>query len=364
MDTLNAVDAHGLRYYLATVSALDRYFKQDSNHNTYVIVEASLIDLAKSLGELEYPGLDSWDAAVRAGEGAVYFRCIEGDDERSSESFSPLSFLYDPQRDAFLDREDAYYTIRSAELEPATGVREPLRTVSDAAVLAARYRYRIDPGALPTVRTSSELDPEFQRQLLIDILTGPAPYDGLALLHRSGFVDRFWSILAPMNSTDHSKEFHPEGNVWDHTLETMRYRKTPDLAVGMALLLHDVGKPYASPTREHRFDAHANIGEKKAREFLRGLGFSERFTERVAWLVRHHMMPGAIHKLPFSRSKHVMRSEDFPLLLELYRCDLSSTYQGPENYYRACTAYRQFLKHYHNPFRTAEGKKLVQTFVE
>jgi poly(A) polymerase len=59
-----------------------------------------------------------------------------------------------------------------------------------------------------------------------------------------------------------------------------------------------------------------------------------------------------------------MRSRLFPILLELYRCDLSSTFRGPDGYYRACRIYRSFLKNVSNPFRDAAGKKLVKLYVD
>jgi len=58
-----------------------------------------------------------------------------------------------------------------------------------------------------------------------------------------------------------------------------------------------------------------------------------------------------------------MSSQLFPLLLELHRCDLSSTYRGPDGYYRACKVYRAYLKNVRNPFRTADGKKMLKRYV-
>ena len=54
----------------------------------------------------------------------------------------------------------------------------------------------------------------------------------------------------------------------------------------------------------------------------------------------------------------------FPVLLELYRCDLESTFRGPNPYYRACKIYRSYLKNSANPYRSAEGKKLVRLYVD
>ena len=75
-----------------------------------------------------------------------------------------------------------------------------------------------------------------------------------------------------MDEVDHSKEFHPEGNAWRHTLETFRYRKYPELALSLSLLLHDSGKPLSEASNGRRFDRHAELGARCARDFLSRLG--------------------------------------------------------------------------------------------
>jgi len=170
--------------------------------------------------------------------------------------------------------------------------------------------------------------------------------------------------LSRMRETAHSKEGHPEGDVWRHTLETFRYRKNQDLTVSLALLLHDIGKPYAQENNGRRFDQHAEIGSDISARILGRLGFCRETIEAVGWLIRNHMIPGAIEALPAYRRNRTMSSPLFPQLLELYRCDLSSTFRGPDGYYRACTIYRKYLKDVANPFRNPDGKKTLRLYVE
>jgi poly(A) polymerase len=58
-----------------------------------------------------------------------------------------------------------------------------------------------------------------------------------------------------------------------------------------------------------------------------------------------------------------MSSPHFPLLLEVFRCDLLSTFRGPEAYYEACKVYKTYLKNTKNPFRSSDGKKLLRQYV-
>lgn len=215
--------------------------------------------------------------------------------------------------------------------------------------------------ARPATRLLTPLE---QRFVLNGVLTGKNAAAGLQVLMDSGFVGAHWPLLAAMDEIVHSKEQHPEGNVWRHTLEAFLHRKVLDPELALGLLLHDAGKPFARENNGNRFDQHAQIGSVKARRFLQGLGYPASTVDAVEFLVKYHMVPGALPKLPVYRTESLMASPLFPDLLELYRCDVSSTYRGPDGYYRACRTYRAFLKNSNNPFRTSDGKKRLRLLVE
>ena len=243
---------------------------------------------------------------------------------------------------------------------------------TDNAVLLSRYEFAEDESSKALVALAKRVDaparfvedpPQEQRRLLIELVEGRNPKAGFHFLRRVGYVDRHWPELSAMYGVSHSKDHHPEGNVWEHTLETFHYRKDTDLALSLGLLFHDSGKPFAQRNEGRMFDRHSQIGAGIAVKFMRRLGFSESVVSDATFLVREHMLPGLIHDLPTYRTESVLRSLLFPMLLELYRCDLSSTYRGPDGYYRACKVYRSFLKNVNNPFRTSDGKKIVKRYV-
>jgi poly(A) polymerase len=168
-----------------------------------------------------------------------------------------------------------------------------------------------------------------------------------------------------LDDVDHSKEFHPEGNVWKHTLETFRYRKTTghnpaayDLRLSLGLLLHDVGKPLSASSGSRRFNGHAEAGARAARKFLEHLEFDGLFIEDIYYLVKNHMLPAALPRLPLIRTQAILESPLFPTLLELYRCDESSSFKGLDGYYESSAAYQSYLRNRRNPYRFAEGKKM------
>jgi poly(A) polymerase len=122
--------------------------------------------------------------------------------------------------------------------------------------------------------------------------------------------------------------------------------------------LHDAGKPLAESFGNRRFDGHAELGARAAAKFLGRLGFEPSLVEDIFYLVKNHMLPAALKRLPLSRTGEIMASPLFPTLMELYRCDESSSFKGLDGYYENSAAYQTFLKNTRNPYRSADGKKL------
>jgi poly(A) polymerase len=368
METLKILKASGLPVHFTRFSALDKYFRSNGSPSLHIVVTGNLIELAKTFPDLRYPGIDKIDAALqRDGGPPLYFQCVEGSEGFDPQSFNVLNLLYDPFRDCFLDPLGIYPRLRNKSLEPPSNGDGGW--IPDAAILLSRYMYVLDfsgQGSSVPSYTPAAMAPESQRDLLLQILTGKNAASGLRLLQESGFMAVHWPELAAMRDVTHSKEYHPEGDAWDHTLETFRYRKNTDIAVSLALLLHDAGKPHAETQEGRRFDKHAEIGTEIAESFLRRLEFFSPIIRDVLFLVKNHMLPGALKTLPVYRVERTMESDLFPALLEVYRCDLSSTFRGPDGYYEACKLYRAFLKHRKNPFRTSDGKKIqrLREYVE
>lgn len=351
-------------WYYSSFSALDRYFRRTEQPVIHIAVEGDLVALAKIVDHLDFPHVDHADAATWDGERRIYFHCLDGRAKPKRQTFRLLNFMYDPEGDRYLDPYDDYESLRGSFLEATDEPYEPLDRLMDAAAAVSRYPHSLPKQELEPVRSFPEIPVETQRTLLSSILTGPSPDQGLGVLKEAGFVDHYWPELSPMSGTAHSKEHHPEGDVWIHSLETFRYRKTLDLPLTLALLLHDSGKPHATPAGNRKFDGHSEVGARLSQRFLGRLGYTQRVMEDVRWLVTNHMFPGALHRLPVYRTESLMENELFPFLLELYRCDLESTYRGPSGYFQACKIYRTYLRNSNNPYRSSQGKILVRRFVD
>lgn len=354
------------KIYLDSFSALDRYFRRDASGYYRVITEGSLVDLAKHFETVQFPGVDYCDGIAETEEGTIRFLCRDGAVEQRREAFfSVLSLLYDIGRNTFIDNRNVYSHLRGEELHILDSPGSPdWRHIADAAVLTSRYGYTKVPDVGAPGLTVPLLSGLEQKELLTLILASDKPWLGLEYLSESGFIKRHWPELEGLEEIQQGKSHHPEGNVWQHTLETFKYRKTNNLLLSLSLLLHDTGKKDANKQGQSRFHLHSHGSALLAEKFLRRLGFSGKVVGDVSFLVKNHMLPGALPKLPSFRVEKTLESPLFPLLLEVYRCDLHSTFRGPDGYYSACKVYRAFLKHRKNPFRDAAGKKMLRLYVE
>lgn len=119
-------------------------------------------------------------------------------------------------------------------------------------------------------------------------------------------------------------QFHPEGDVWVHTLlllERLRAGGARTLAWGA--LLHDVGKPSTfrvAPDRI-RFDGHVEVGVAMAQDIARRLRMSNDDARQIEALVANHMRFADVFKMKPSTLKRFLRLPRFEEHLELHRLD-------------------------------------------
>lgn len=329
---------------LSRYSALDYYFNLNRNANTYILTEAELPEIAGLFENIQYPRLPSADAVIENGERRYIITCTESFESAEPEPFPVLEFLYNPFTNVYFDPENIYYLLRSKKLKAQNSNFPDWLVVFEAAKLISRLPYEVGDEMVYISNWNVEPTAECQRDLLLEILAGEYPDKGFNLLLKSGFIESFWPEIFKMTKTEHSKDYHPEGNVWEHTMEVLKYRKNFNLKLSMALLLHDVGKAFSPEVGQKRFFGHSEVGARTASKFLHRLGYNDAFINSVKFLIKYHMLPYALKELPLYRTRDLMGSKLFPLLLEIYRADISASFKKLDGYYEACRIYRGFLK--------------------
>ena len=327
----------------------------------FYLVETGIVELARIFEALDYPSLPYADASLGAEAAGLEarFLCVENIDSPRIGALAATDFRRNPINGHYFDPQGIYPALKRRRV--ATGSREGENSLFETAVMLSRLQ--ADEGmAMPALPLPDKPSALWQRDLLSLILQSPHSAQALEFLRESGFVRAFWPQLDSLLLVDHAKDCHPEGGGWSHTMEALGYRKSLDLTLSLALLLHDVGKPLSESSEGRRFDKHAEIGAKVAARFLRSLGFEETVIQDAAFMIRWHMLPAALPRIPISQVSDIVLDSRFTDLLELFRCDEFSTFKGPDTYYASCAAYRAFMKNHRNPYRDRDGRKNAQIF--
>jgi poly(A) polymerase len=119
-------------------------------------------------------------------------------------------------------------------------------------------------------------------------------------------------------------EFHPEGDVFTHTLLAMDLMHKPaSVTLALGVLLHDVAKPptFDDSTDRIRFNGHDALGAEMAGKILSRLKYPGEVTERVQSLIADHLKFINVPKMKTSTLKRFLRKPHFEEDLEMHRID-------------------------------------------
>lgn len=246
--------------------------------------------------------------------------------------FTINGMLLDPVSGEVLDfvggRKDLEAKIVRAIGDPERRFAEDKLRMLRAVRFAARFEYVIEPGTFAAVQKLageiSAVSRERVRDELTRMLTEGHARRAFLLLDESGLLREVLPEISAMKGVQQPPQFHPEGDVFVHTLlllENLPYPCSPALAWGA--LLHDVGKPptfRVAPDRI-RFDGHVEVGVKMAEEICKRLRFSGDDVGQVLALVDHHMRFGQATCMSESTLKKFLRLPRFDQHLALHRAD-------------------------------------------
>jgi poly(A) polymerase len=202
---------------------------------------------------------------------------------------------------------------------------------------AARFEFVIEPATLAAIhRRAGEIvsvSAERLRDELTKILTEGKARRGFELLDQTGLLPYVLPEIAAMQGVEQPPQYHPEGDVWTHTLlmiEQLEAETPATLAWGV--LLHDVGKPPTfrpiSETGDRiRFDGHAGVGERMGEEICRRFRFSNEDTEQIVALIANHMRFKDVERMRAATLKRFVRMPRFDEHMALHRLDCTSSHR-------------------------------------
>ena len=362
IDFNRAMEKAGIPYSEYGLTAIDAYYGYSMESPVkFFAAQGSMVDLAKVFEAIEYPSLPYADVSV--GSKTIGFEarilCAESSDSAQAGATGWGSFRRDPRGGRFYDPAGIYESLRNKSFTPRHSSNEG--SLFETAALLSRFPSPGGEETFPPLPLPERPSALWQKDLLSIILQGPGSSRSLELLRESGFIQAHWPRIAELLQVDHAKDCHPEGGGWSHTLEALGHRKSCSLTLSLAILLHDVGKPHAEAAEGRKFDKHAEIGAQIAAQFLRSLSFEESIVSDVQFMIRWHMLPAALPKIPPGKVEELVLDRRFPALMELFRCDEFSTFKGPDTYYAACAAYKGIIRNAKNPYRDINGLKSSQS---
>lgn len=136
------------------------------------------------------------------------------------------------------------------------------------------------------------------------MLLGKQPSRGLRFLRDTGWIEQF-PELAALIGCEQDPGWHPEGDVWEHTLQCLdafaaerNGDRREDLVVGFAVLCHDFGKPATTEFSDGHIRSlgHCEAGAEPTRTFLERLTTQKALPEEVVPLVEAHLRPHELYK--------------------------------------------------------------------
>ncbi len=282
--------------------------------------------------------------------------------------FTINGLLYDPESARVLDYVEGQQDIRAGILrtigEPRQRFGEDYLRMMRAVRFAARFNFALHPATFHALRelaqNITQVSHERVRDELLKILTEGGAHRGLELLDQTGLLQWVLPEVKAMQGVAQPPQFHPEGDVWVHTLLMLQLMQHPSESLALGVLLHDVGKPPTFTLRDRiRFDGHVEVGAKMAGAICRRLHLPLRVADQVVRLVEQHMRFKDFPRMRLSTQLRFIRQEGFTEHLELHRLDCLASHGDLSNYHLACNLLAEVPAPQRAPQRLLNGNDLI-----
>jgi len=272
----------------------------------------------------------------------VCFSSPEEDAKRRD--FTINGMFFDPAKDEVIDfvggRADIEAKVIRAIGKPSERFNEDRLRMLRAVRFATVLDYKIDNETWKALVESSaainDISAERIRDELVKIFLSPNRVRGWDLLDESGLMRMVLPELEAMKGCLQPEQFHPEGDVFQHTrLMLVILPEKVSVPLVFSVLLHDVAKPVTATvdaTGRIRFNEHDRIGAAMTESIMERLRFSRAEIDAAVEMVRQHMVFKDVPKMRVAKLKRFMARPTFEEELELHRVDCASSHRMMDNY--------------------------------
>lgn len=327
-------------------------------------------------------------ALVSEGESEVEVATFRSDHAyRDGRHPEQVRYESDPRED--VKRRD--FTINALLMDPATGQVEDfvngrrdlaegvIRAIGDAETrfredhlrmlravrFAARFGFAIETGTFDAIHrrraSIGSISAERIRDELTRILTEGSARRGFELLDTTGLLGEILPEAAALKGVAQPPEFHPEGDVWVHTLLMLEGMQAPSPTLAWGVLLHDIGKPSTFRIEGRiRFDGHVEAGVAMSGGILARLRFSNDDARQIESLIANHLRFKDLPRMRESKLKRFLRMERFEEHLELHRLDCLSSHGNLANFEFAAAKLAETPPAVLKPVRVLTGHDLIR----
>lgn len=274
---------------------------------------------------------------------SVEFSTAEKDAERRD--FTINGLFEDPETGEIIDYvgglEDLKANVLRAIGDPSARFSEDALRLLRAIRFSTTLGFQIEENTQAAIRNHSDLlakiSPERIRDEFSRIISSPGRRRGVELLVESGMMKHIVPEVYALIGCDQPPEWHPEGDVYIHTLIMLEMLE-PDapLELCLAVLLHDIAKPPTRTVDEDtgriRFNGHDALGAEMAADILTRLKYPNAVIHSVVPMVARHMQFMNVQKMRVAKLKRFMAEPTFPMEMELHRVDCGSSNGFTDNY--------------------------------
>jgi poly(A) polymerase len=300
----------------------------------------------------------------------VVFSTIEEDVKRRD--FTINGMYKDIKNKKIIDKIEGLEDLKNKTIRfignPFERIEEDKLRMLRAIRFAVKYDFVIDKETYKAIKRNSykivDISKERIRDEFFKMLCLSKPYKVFHYLKDTNLLLYILPEIVSMIGIKQPKKYHPEGDVYEHTLITLAKmdKFKDDNILLFAALLHDVGKPFTCEYYDgrERFNGHASTGAEISIEICKRFKLSKKETQRVIYIIENHMKPKDCKKMKKSTLKKFLANEYFNDILNIHKADCLASNNIMDNLDFLNSQKDIFSKEKKLPVPLISGKDLIE----
>lgn len=284
--------------------------------------------------------------------------------------FSVNGMFFDPLTGQVLDfvggQKDLEAKVIKTIGSPEQRFEEDYLRMIRAVRFTARLGFKMQSDTFDEITRKSSLIKQVSVERIYDELTkmmvGPNPDIALELLYSTGLLPHILPEVQAMYGVEQPPEFHPEGDVFEHTKMMLGMLEQPNDVLAFSVLFHDVGKPptFYRASDRIRFNGHELKGAHITEGICRRLKFPNEKRKKIVHCVGNHMRFMHVQQMRLAKLKRLMAADTFEEELELHRLDCLASHGMIDNWEFLKEKQEEFGHEQIKPEPLLNGKDLIR----